>query len=1013
MSSCGLQPALLPSTPVTTSSRCPRRVFLWAIFAGALACVNDVATGPDAGPDRAAALSVHAQVTGLRAAGPYSVDLAVSYEAAGGARVPLPVSRESFEVQTGGTQTQETIEVILDPCLQDSGRAQASSGGCQLWLDLMLSDAEGELDTETVDLGIVRDRDQVASPAAIVLVPRYTLTIAGGGEGAGSGTVVVPPADGQPALACEISDGIAAASGCTGRYQLHTELALTPAAGNLETWGGDCSSAPSTTLCQVRLDGRRRVEARFVPEPTTGALRIEIAGLPSGIAGQVTVSRGTAFSQTARESTILPALEPGEDYVVTAAPVSVAAEERTYTPTPAEQQVTIVAGDTTQVQIGYNPPETGSLAVTILGLPTSVAALVRVSGPGLAETLTATRLLSGLAPEAAYTSDAATVETAEQVYDPTPVSQTSSIVANETVHDTVTYTATRGSLAVAISGLPGGSDAAVTVTGPGGFRTELIGTTPAPLTKLIPGTYDVAAADVRVAGRTYRADQGSRAVTITAGGGTVASVGYSVLPPVRLERISEDGVICTVNTFCEDLFQVRALDAAGNPVAGAIVRWTAGNPSEGCPVGSSTDVTADGEGIAHASNQCRYPTPGTYQQTAALVVGGQVLAASQVTFSFVLTRAPVSSTQSTLTISVGDLKTCCDSTVVTVTARDGGGAPIPGATIELGASGRAVTLIQPAALTNAQGVAIGYAVGRANGTEVEISARVDGVLLESREFVNVSAGIAFVADGDIYAISQDGGTPTNLTRHLPALVSSPAWSPDGSGIAFTVTQCFDDVRCFRDIYAMNADGTDTVNLTAAFAEDASAPTWSPDASLIAFEATRPCGEDLCRSIYLMRANGFAPIRLTTELETAVSPDWSPDGTRIVAEMEVCEEECASALVTMDAKGSSRDTLTGLEFPQSPKWSPDGARIAFARFTCNEECGYDIATVTLTGTDLVTLTEGLDGDASSPAWSPVGGRIAFAQEVCEGDLCFSRINIMSSRDGSGLTPLATGSEPSWR
>jgi Tol biopolymer transport system component len=65
-------------------------------------------------------------------------------------------------------------------------------------------------------------------------------------------------------------------------------------------------------------------------------------------------------------------------------------------------------------------------------------------------------------------------------------------------------------------------------------------------------------------------------------------------------------------------------------------------------------------------------------------------------------------------------------------------------------------------------------------------------------------------------------------------------------------------------------------------------------------------------------------------------------------------------------------------------------------------------VTSSGSDLVNLTQNLEEAARFPSWSPMGGRLAFARCTDDCD-----INLMSSRDGSGLTPLTRGSEPSWR
>src|SRR5438270_12332836 len=67
--------------------------------------------------------------------------------------------------------------------------------------------------------------------------------------------------------------------------------------------------------------------------------------------------------------------------------------------------------------------------------------------------------------------------------------------------------------------------------------------------------------------------------------------------------------------------------------------------------------------------------------------------------------------------------------------------------------------------------------------------------------------------------------------HLPP-GRAPAWSPDGSKIAFTRYGAN-----ASDIYVMNADGGGIVQLTNTPGND-DHPAWSPDGSKIAFSSAR-------------------------------------------------------------------------------------------------------------------------------------------------------------------------------
>jgi CARDB len=80
-----------------------------------------------------------------------------------------------------------------------------------------------------------------------------------------------------------------------------------------------------------------------------------------------------------------------------------------------------------------------------------------------------------------------------------------------------------GTLAVSVSGLPAGTDAAITVTGPGGYRHDLSASET--LTGLAPGGYTVAATPVSSGGQSYRPVVPSQTVTVS-GGSAAASVVY-------------------------------------------------------------------------------------------------------------------------------------------------------------------------------------------------------------------------------------------------------------------------------------------------------------------------------------------------------------------------------------------------------------------------------------------------------------------------------------------------------
>ena len=109
----------------------------------------------------------------------------------------------------------------------------------------------------------------------------------------------------------------------------------------------------------------------------------------------------------------------------------------------------------------------------------------------------------------------------------------------------VSCAATTGSLRITITGLPGGTDAAVTVSGPNSYSQAV--TASGTLASLTPGSYGVSARDVTAGSTTYAASVSSSTVAVAAGASPTVSVSYTG-PAAPTLNLRIDGLYITQST---------------------------------------------------------------------------------------------------------------------------------------------------------------------------------------------------------------------------------------------------------------------------------------------------------------------------------------------------------------------------------------------------------------------------------------------------------------------------------
>lgn len=186
------------------------------------------------------------------------------------------------------------------------------------------------------------------------------------------------------------------------------------------------------------------------------------------------------------------------------------------------------------------------------------------------------------------------------------------------------------------------------------------------------------------------------------------------------------------------------------------------------------------------------------------------------------------------------------------------------------------------------------------------------------------------AYAQIFVMDTDGGNKMRIASDVDLNCnynSNLKWSPDSKNILFETSIISPGSSIANvDIWIIGVDGSNKRQLTR-YQEYDSDPAWSPDGTKIAYRS----GNLSYFDIWTMNPDGGDKKQLTTGA-LITDFDWSPDGRRIAYVSWLTKEPKATEIWIMDADGSNKELLLSVPYDHylvgDLAWNPNGSKIAF-------------------------------------------------------------------------------------